>query len=122
MDLDPNAEPDHAIFIIDLQDANKKLIFKKVFCILLFKGTFISFLKTKSKKEVKNSRNKGFSYYFCLLIEGCGSKPLTNRSGSGSRRSKNMWIRWIRIRIRKPPTLISGSCYDCSMLICYDNC
>ncbi len=27
-----------------------------------------------------------------------GSMPLTN--GSGSRRPKNMWIRWIRIRIR----------------------
>jgi hypothetical protein len=29
-----------------------------------------------------------------------GSKPLTNGSGSGSMRPKNMWIRWIRIRIR----------------------
>ncbi len=34
------------------------------------------------------------------MIEGsrCGSIPLTN--GSGSRRPKNTWIRWIRIRIR----------------------
>jgi hypothetical protein len=30
----------------------------------------------------QNSRDQGFSYYFCLMIEG-----------SGSRRPKNMWIR-----------------------------
>jgi hypothetical protein len=29
---------------------------------------------------------------------GSGSIPLTNGSGFGSRRPKNMWIRWIRIR------------------------
>ena len=33
------------------------------------------------------------SYYFCLMIEGSGSMPLTNGSRSGSRRPKNMWIR-----------------------------
>ena len=33
-----------------------------------------------------------------MMIEGSGSIPLT--SGSGSGRPKNMWIRWIRIRIR----------------------
>ncbi len=46
--------------------------------------------------ESQNSRNQGFSYYFCMMIEGSGSIPLTSRSGS--RRPKNMWIRWIRIR------------------------
>jgi hypothetical protein len=47
--------------------------------------------------------NKGFSYYFCLMIEGSGSgsTALTNGSGSGFRRPKNIRIRiWIRIRIR----------------------
>jgi hypothetical protein len=36
------------------------------------------------------------------MIEGSGSgtMPLTNGSESGSMRPKNMWIRWIRIRIR----------------------
>jgi hypothetical protein len=51
------------------------------------------------KKKSQNSRNQGFSYYFCLMIEGCGSGsvPLTN--GSGSRRPKHIvWIRRIRIR------------------------
>jgi hypothetical protein len=60
----------------------------------------------------QNSRNQGFSYYICLMKEGSGSRagsgsgfiPLTNGSGSGSRRSKNTWIRWIRIRIRNTVT------------------
>jgi hypothetical protein len=32
--MDPDADPDAnpAIFVIDLQDANKKLFFNKVFC------------------------------------------------------------------------------------------
>ncbi len=51
--VDPDADPDPAIFIIDLQEANKKLIFlKKFFCTLLFKGIFHHFSKIKSQKEV----------------------------------------------------------------------
>ncbi len=42
---------DPAIFVIDLQDANKKgeknNSFKKFFCLLLFKGTLTSFFKDK---------------------------------------------------------------------------
>ncbi len=49
------------------------------------------FSKIKIQKDSQNSRNQGFSYYFCMMIEG---------SGSGSWRPKNTWIRWIRIRIR----------------------
>jgi hypothetical protein len=45
-------DPDPAIFVIGLPDANKKLILKKFFCLLLFEGTFTSFSKIKSKKEV----------------------------------------------------------------------
>jgi hypothetical protein len=41
-----------AIFIIDLQDANKKLEKRKFFCILLFEGTFTSFFKDKKSKRV----------------------------------------------------------------------
>ncbi len=50
----------------------------------------------------QNNRNQGFSYYFCLMIEGSGSLPLTNGSG----RSRNIrirlpkWRRFMRIRIR----------------------
>ncbi len=68
-------DPDPAIFVIDLQDPNKKLIFSK----------------KKSKKSHKTVGIKVFLFYFCLMIEG-----------SGSRRSKNVRIRriWIRIWIR----------------------
>jgi hypothetical protein len=60
------------------------------FCLLLFEGTFTSFSKDKKSQ---NSRNQGFSYYFCLMIEGSGFGPLSNGSGSG--RPKHL-----RIRIR----------------------
>ncbi len=59
-----------------------------------------NFSKIKIQKESQNSRNQGFSYYFCMIIEGSGTIPLTSGSGSGSWRPKNTWIRWIRIRIR----------------------
>ncbi len=44
-------DPDPGIFVIDLQDANKKLI---IFCLLLFEGTVTSFSKIKSQKAVTN--------------------------------------------------------------------
>jgi hypothetical protein len=52
----------------------------------------------KNLKESQNSRNQGFSYYFCMMIEGFGAGSIPLTSGSGSGRPKNMWIRWIRIR------------------------
>jgi hypothetical protein len=75
--------------------ANVNILAYYYFCLLLFEDTFISFLKIKSQKESQNSRNQGFSYYFCMMIGGSGSGagsksiPLTNGSGSGSRRPKN---------------------------------
>ncbi len=45
-------DPDPAIFVIGLQDANKKLIKKKFFRLLLVEGTFTSFFKDKSQKGV----------------------------------------------------------------------
>jgi hypothetical protein len=44
---DPYSDPDPVIFVIDLQDANKKTNLKKVFLltVLLFEGTFASFFK-----------------------------------------------------------------------------
>ncbi len=75
--------------------------------ITFWRYIYIIFSKIKSRKESQNSRNQGFSYYFCMMIEGSGSGsiPLTNGSGSG--RPKNMWIRWIRIRICN-----TGLCYE----------
>ncbi len=59
------------------------------------------FSKIKSQKVSQNSRIQGFSYYFCMMIEGSGSRagsgsiPVPLTSGSGSGRPKNTWIRWI---------------------------
>ncbi len=44
----------------------------------------------------QNSRNQGFSYYLCLMIEGSGSGSIPLANGSGSKRPKNTWLR-IRI-------------------------
>jgi hypothetical protein len=92
---------DPAIFVIDLQDASKKQIVNTIFSAYYYLKVHLHhFSKIKSKKESQNKRNKGFSYDFCMMIEGSGagsvSIPLT--SGSVSGRPKNMWIRWIRIR------------------------
>jgi hypothetical protein len=42
------------------------------------------FQRQKVKKKSQNSRNQGFSYYFCLTIEVSGSVPHTNGSGSAT--------------------------------------
>jgi hypothetical protein len=57
--MDP--DPDPAIFVIDLQDAIKKIILKISFSAyyLLFEGTFTLRFKDKKSKS-------GFSYYFFL--------------------------------------------------------
>ncbi len=92
--MDPDSDPDPAIFVIDLQDASKKLIFNTTFSAYYFLMVHLHHLsKIKSQKESQNRRNQGFSYYFCMMIEGSGAIPLTSGSGSGSRRPKNMWIR-----------------------------
>jgi hypothetical protein len=96
-------DPDPEIFVIDLQDASKILIFYTIFSAYYFLKVHLHHVsKIRSQNESQNRRSQGFSYYFCIMIEGSGSGsiPLTSGSGSGSRRLKNMWIRWIRIRIR----------------------
>ncbi len=77
--MDPDADPGPAIFIIDLQDANKKL--KKSFSAYYFLKVHLNhFSEMKSKNKSQDFRNQGLSYYFCLMIEGSGSGsiPLTN--------------------------------------------
>jgi hypothetical protein len=46
-DPDPDSDQDPAIFVIDLQNAKKKLIKNFFSCLLLFEGTFTSFYKDK---------------------------------------------------------------------------
>jgi hypothetical protein len=49
---DLDADPDPAIFVIDLPDANKKItLFENFFCLLLFEDTFTSFFKDKKSKR-----------------------------------------------------------------------
>jgi hypothetical protein len=54
MDADPDADPHPSIFIIDLQDANNKLIFltKYFFAYYFLKVLSHHFSKIKSQKEV----------------------------------------------------------------------
>jgi hypothetical protein len=90
--MDPDLDP--SIFVIDLQDANTKLFFKTIFSAYYFLKVHLHhFSKIKSQKESQNSGNQGFSYFFCMVVEGSGSGsiPLTNGSGSGM--PKKMWIR-----------------------------
>jgi hypothetical protein len=52
MDPVPNSDPDPPIFVIDLQEANKKPIKKKMFfCLLLFEDTLTTFFKDKKSKR-----------------------------------------------------------------------
>jgi hypothetical protein len=64
--MDPDSDPDPAIFVIDLQDANKKLIFKKSFSACYFlKVHFQHFLKDiKSKRSHKTVGIKVFLTIF----------------------------------------------------------
>jgi hypothetical protein len=55
--MDP--DPDPAIFVLDLQDANKKYFCAKVFCLLLFEVHLHNFSKIKkSKRSHKTVRTK----------------------------------------------------------------
>ncbi len=66
--MDPDPVRDPTIFVLDLQDANKKLFFSKFFCFLLFEGTFKSFFYDKTSQ---GSHKTELPYL-----------PMTNRSGS----------------------------------------
>jgi hypothetical protein len=77
----------------------KTNFFFKVFLYSTFwRYFYVIFQRKKVKKKLQNCRNQGFSYCFCLMIEGFGSGSIPLTSGSGSLWPKNMWIRWIRIR------------------------
>jgi hypothetical protein len=73
-------------------------------CLFLFEGTvhrtFTSFFKDKKvMKKSQNSRNQGFSSFFCFFMEGSGSGAGSVQINYGS----GCWSRWpqnIRIRMR----------------------
>jgi hypothetical protein len=62
-DSDPDADPDPIIFVIDLQDANKKLFFyNSVSAYYFFKVHLHHFSKIKNvQKKSQNGRNQDFS-------------------------------------------------------------
>jgi hypothetical protein len=60
-------DPDPAIFVIDLQDANKKLIKKKVVLLITFRRyIYIIFTDKKSKRS-----HKAVGIKVCLTIFAC---------------------------------------------------
>jgi hypothetical protein len=59
-------EPDPAVFIINLQKANKKTIFS---CLLLFAGTITSFFKKTSQKEVAEQKDYESRFFLLFLLD-----------------------------------------------------
>ncbi len=100
--MDPDSDPDSGscYFRHWPSRCQQKTNFLTQFFLLItfFKVHLHHLSKIKSQKESQNSRNQGFSCYFCMMIEGSGSGSIPLTSGSGSVKPKNMWIRWIRIR------------------------
>jgi hypothetical protein len=50
--MDPDADPDPAFFVTDLQETNKKPFFIQFFCLLLFEITFSFFKDKKTKMRI----------------------------------------------------------------------
>jgi hypothetical protein len=59
--MDPDADPDPAIFVSDLQDVNKKLFF----CLLLFEGKCTSIVK--DKKSYRSHKTVGINVFLTVL-------------------------------------------------------
>jgi hypothetical protein len=98
VEVDPETfwyDPDPALFVGDLPDANKNNFFHK----LLYAYSFLKVqihhsLKIEVIKKSHNSRNPDFFPFFSsLLMEGSGSVQINYGSGYGSRRPKNIRIR-----------------------------
>ncbi len=63
--MDPDSDQDPAIFVSDLQEANKKLFFYSFSAYyLLFEGTFTSFFKIKKSKRSHKTVGIKVFYYF----------------------------------------------------------
>ncbi len=105
MDPDSDSDPDPGSGSCFFRHWPSRCQLKNNFCLNIFSAYYClkvhlhNFPKIKSQKESQNSRNHGFSYYFCMMTEGSGSGSIPLTWGSGSGRPKNMWIR-IRVRIR----------------------
>ncbi len=72
-----DSDPDPAIFVTNLQDANKKLTEKKVSDYYFLKVPFI-YIIFQSKKTKRSHKTVGidvFIFIFCLMIEGWYKDP-----------------------------------------------
>jgi hypothetical protein len=78
----------------------KFLFFSKIFNLLLFEGMFTSVVK--DSKKSKNSRNQGFSYFFCLLLEG--SRSVQNMKDPGGPQNETGYY-----LARQKPSMDRGS-------------
>jgi hypothetical protein len=75
MDPDLVPDPDPDIFVINLQDANEKLIKKTkktmFFCLLLFEGTFTSFIHSFTFPSFSKRSHKtvGIKVFLLFLLD-----------------------------------------------------
>ncbi len=61
-------DPDPAIFVIDLQDASKKLIFNTIFsAYYFFKVNLHHFSKIKSQKEESQNTVEGIKVFLTIF-------------------------------------------------------
>ncbi len=77
-------DPDPRICISDQRiriQLRTLLFFQRFFDYYVLNLHLHLFSKIKSQKESQNSRNQGFSYYFCMMIEGSGSILRTKGPG-----------------------------------------
>jgi hypothetical protein len=66
--MDPDSDPDSAIFVIDRQEANKKLFLYKVFLLITY------FLKVhlhhfSMKKSKKSHKTGGMKVFLLILLD-----------------------------------------------------
>jgi hypothetical protein len=75
MDPDPDLDQDPGFSSLTFKMLTKNKFKKNFVAYYFLKVHLHNFSKIKCPKEVtkQNSRNQGFSYYFCLMIEGSGS-------------------------------------------------
>jgi hypothetical protein len=62
--LDPAPTPDHAIFVVDLQDRNYKLFFSKFFAYYFLKTHLHHFSK---KKVIKSHKKVGIKVFLSIF-------------------------------------------------------
>jgi hypothetical protein len=71
---------------------------QRFFCILLFEGTFTSFIK--DKQSYRSHKTDGINVFLTIFAEDRRIRIRISANGSGSGRFKNMFLRiriWIRI-------------------------